>query len=56
MLKAVTEWMNGDYGGRTMLVLRMAFFILFIATSFSVCFGAGPRKKSSVQEPSSEQT
>ncbi len=43
MLRALTEWMNGDYAGRTMLVLRMLFFLLFIATSFAVCLA--PRKK-----------
>jgi peptidoglycan glycosyltransferase len=45
MLKAITEWMNGDYAGKTMLVLRFLFFVLFIVTSFSVCFGSGVRKK-----------
>ena len=45
MLKAITEWMNGDYAGKTMLVLRFLFFVLFIVTSFSVCFGGGVRKK-----------
>ena len=45
MLKAITEWMNGDYAGKTMLVLRFVFFILFIVTSFTVCFGGGLRKK-----------
>ena len=45
MLKAITEWMNGDYAGKTMLVLRFVFFILFIVTSFTVCFGGGVRKK-----------
>ena len=37
MLRAITEWMNGDYAGKTMLVLRMLFFLLFIVTSFAVC-------------------
>lgn len=45
MLHVVTEWMNGGYGGKTMLVLRLAFFILFIVTSFFVCLVGGPRKK-----------
>ena len=45
MLKAITEWMNGDYAGKTMLVLRFVFFLLFIVTSFAVCFGGGLRKK-----------
>ena len=27
MLRAITEWMNGDYAGKTMLVLRLLFFI-----------------------------
>ena len=45
MLRAITEWMNGDYAGKTMLVLRMLFFLLFIVTSFAVCLGGGTRKK-----------
>ena len=45
MLKAITEWMNGDYAGKTMLALRLVFFILFIVTSFSVCVGGGLRRK-----------
>ena len=45
MLNSITEWMNGPYAGKTMLVLRMAFFILFIITSLVVCFGREIRKK-----------
>ena len=33
MLKAITEWMNGDFAGKTMLALRFVFFILFIVTA-----------------------
>ncbi len=47
MLRAITEWMNGDYAGKTMLVLRMLFFLLFIVTTFAVCAGGSPRKKDS---------
>ena len=45
MLHTITEWMNGDYAGKTMLVLRLVFFLLFIVTSFAVCLGGGLRKK-----------
>ena len=45
MLRAITEWMNGDYAGKTMLVLRLVFFLLFIVTSVAVCLGGGTRKK-----------
>ena len=45
MLHTITEWMNGAYGGKTMLVLRIVFFLLFIVTSFAVCLGGGLRKK-----------
>ncbi len=45
MLRAITEWMNGDYAGKTMLALRLVFFLLFIATAFAVCFGGPMRRK-----------
>lgn len=33
MLEALTGWMQGPYAGKTMLVLRALFFLLFIATA-----------------------
>lgn len=45
MLSYLTEWMNGPYAGKTILVLRIAFFLLFIVTSVFVCFGGGKKNK-----------
>ena len=44
MLRAITEWMNGDYAGKTMLVLRALFFLLFIVTAVAISFGGGRKK------------
>ncbi len=33
MLEALTSWMLGPFGGKTLLVLRALFFLLFLATA-----------------------
>lgn len=47
MLTYLTDWMNGPFAGKTMLVLRIVFFVLFIVTSLFLCFPRGGKGKNS---------
>lgn len=38
MVEALTTWMQGEYAGKTMLVLRIVFFALFVATTLFLVF------------------
>ena len=45
MLRAITEWMNGDYAAGTLIVLRLVFTLLLVVTVFAVLRAGGPRRK-----------
>ena len=44
-LQFLTDWFNGPYAGKTILVMRILFFVLFIGTAFSLCFGGADSAK-----------
>jgi peptidoglycan glycosyltransferase len=39
MLSALTDWLNGPYAGKTMLILRMAFFACFVVAACWLAVG-----------------